>query len=97
MFTTIIEWLVFLVVAGIIAYGVGLVVYAVYMIIAEESPVNAVLSLASMFGVVFFVVAPFVFNGVIPANNWGMLICFISWLVGVPASIMLGTWTLERK
>lgn len=97
MFTSIIEWLVFLTVVGIIACTVGLMVYAMYVLVSEVSTVNAVLVLTGLFGTVFSLFAPFIFSGVIPANNWGLMVGLSCWLVALPAFIILGAWAIERK
>ena len=97
MFTTIVEWLVFLTVVGIVTTAVVSIASVVYMTMTEESAINATLFLTGFFGTIFFVIAPFIFNGVIPANNWGMFICFSSWLVAVPACIFLSTLVIERR
>jgi hypothetical protein len=97
MFTSIIEWLVFLTVVGSIAASVGLMVYGVYVVVSDISTVNAVLVLTGLFGTVFSLLAPFIFNGVIPANNWGLMVGLSCWLVALPAFIILGAWAIERK
>lgn len=97
MFTTIINWLVFLTVAGLITYTVGLFAYAIFTVVSEKGTAEAVLFLAGLFGTLFFLLAPFIFDGVIPANNWGLVISLSCWLVALPATIILSTWAIERK
>lgn len=97
MFTTIIEWLVFLTLAGIIAYTVGLLAYGVYTVMSEDGIADAAILLFGMFAPVFFVVAPFMFSGVIPANNWGILVGLMCWLVAPAACVLLSVWAYERK
>ncbi len=97
MYSIIVELIAILTVVGIVTAVVWSIVAVIYVTITEESAINATLFLTGLFGTIFFVIAPFIFNGVIPANNWGMFICFISWLVAVPACILLSTWVIERR
>ncbi len=97
MFTSIIEWLVFLTVAALVAYTVGLMAYGMYVLVSEVSTVNAVLVLTGLFGTVFSLFAPFIFSGVIPANNWGLMVGLSCWFVALPAFVILGAWAIERK
>jgi len=97
MFTTIISWLVFLTIVGGITAAVWAITYAIYTVMSEEDTVTAVLFLGGLFGTVFSLMAPFVFNGVIPANNWGLAIGITCWFVVMPACAMLSVWAIERK
>ena len=98
MFTTIIEWLVFLTVAGIIAYVVGLLAYGIYAVKSEEGIAQVALLMLGMFGPVFFIIAPFIFSGAIPANNnLAILVGVFCWLVAPVGCVLLSTWASERR
>lgn len=97
MFTTIVEWLVFLTVAGIIAYVVGLLAYGIYAVKSEEGIAQVALLMLGIFGPVFFIIAPFMFSGVIPANNWAILVGVFCWLVAPVGCVLLSVWASERK
>jgi len=97
MFTTIISWFIFLVILGFIAGTVCLIAYSVYMTMSAASTASAVLFLTGLFGTVFSLMAPVIFDGVIPANNWGIVICVSCWFVVMPASAVLSAWAIERE
>jgi hypothetical protein len=98
MFTSIIEWLVFLTVVGMIAFAVCAIVYAFYAMIATaKGTVNATIALVAVLGMFAAVFSPVILDGIIPANNWGIAIILACWFAIAPAFVLLSVWAIERK
>jgi hypothetical protein len=98
MFTTIIEWLVFLTVVGMVAFAVCAIVYAFYAVIATaKGTVNATIALVAVLGMFAALFSPVILDGIIPANNWGIAIILACWFVVAPAFMLLSVWAIERR
>jgi hypothetical protein len=98
MFTSIIEWLVFLTVVGVLAFAVCAIAYAFYAVIATaKGTVNATIALVAVLGMFAALFSPVILNGVIPANNWGIAIIMVCWFAVAPAFMLLSVWAIERR
>ena len=98
MFTSIIEWLVFLTVVGVLAFAVCAIVYAFYAVIATaKGTVNATIALVAVLGMFAALFSPVILNGVIPANSWGIAIIMVCWFAVAPAFMLLSVWAIERR
>lgn len=97
MFETIINWFVFIMLAGVVAVIAAAFGQIIVDTIKYQTKANAFLALFGFFGGIFAFAAPAVFNSVIPANNWGFVVVMANYFVVMPALLFLALWAWERN
>ncbi len=78
MYSIIVELIAILTVVGIVTAVVWSIVAVIYVTITEESAINATLFLTGLFGSIFFVIAPFIFN---PRLHFGLLLVVLYYIM----------------